>query len=381
MASAEKIMPGGRWLSVPGNNFESAFYALAIGLSTRPHLQRPVNWSELTLERKLFVSLTELWKTKGPFHGNIHDMLGKPIFLSVMFNSLISLLNARGKVGDWAVFQQKEDGWEPLSNSHESLTPRTVLVRQVKNRWECFGYFEQDRGLAIPPRPNAASSTSSAEDKIWNDLFDSPGHDSSQVSEPTSNDAGPSNTFSPIIQVDIKPSPDTAKVPDTHDPKSCPAADSWENRPMESAVRNLRDLSAFLTTPIEELCCWTEVLDKSRNKSVRPIIDHLFARHMALGHIALEALKSISDSATEQEKEMVLAMMKGFTKPKRDERVEQQKEEAGEQKKDEDLKQEEDGGTQRKGDGDIKQRKRKEVEAAAAAYAARDRDDSCSDSD
>ncbi|THX76543.1 hypothetical protein D6D04_06762 [Aureobasidium pullulans] len=50
----EVNMPGCRWLTVPGNDLESAIYAVAAGLASRADMKRPLDWSEGTPEREIF---------------------------------------------------------------------------------------------------------------------------------------------------------------------------------------------------------------------------------------------------------------------------------------------------------------------------------------
>lgn len=347
-------------------DFESAFYAFAIGLTTISYLNRPLNWSQATPERKMYVSLTELWTTKTTSpHEHPRDVPGEVIFQPAMFDSLISLLNARRKSRDCIVYQQKEDRWDPLSNSHESLFPSSVLVRQVNNRWECFGYFNQDRSLALTSDRPVASSIPFTEDrfKTWNSFFTSSGNDSSQVSKPTSSDGVSLNTFSPIVQVDIKPVATFDTPADARIPTPSLDKDSWENTSIETMTAFLRRKTSFhFVHGFEELCSGLEVLDMPRKEAIQPTVGLLCRQFVKAAVVAMTLTAILDDVLTSEEKQEILTKTNGLAR--KEERVNQKKDEAGEQKEE-----------------DVEQTKRKEAEEAAAAYAAQDRDDSCSDSD
>ncbi|KEQ62436.1 uncharacterized protein M437DRAFT_66304 [Aureobasidium melanogenum CBS 110374] len=431
MKTAEELMPGGRWLSVPGTNFESAAYALAAGMTTLMSVQRSLDWSDLTTERQMYDAVKPMCNTQTlaelKSNGIKFDSQRPMDMTSLSF--VIQSWNAR-VVSQIRVHMSCDGQNIPVpSKGHDGC--KSVYIRCIANRWEAYGYYQNSattpgpvkaantisiitqveiKPVAVSESPRVANPLGKASNTLPKDandvavmvkelrekslsilpaitklhrqieLFDAAlkkdlqpvidityyelrtntcdaiefldtiiSDDVSQASKMLIENfrmerikSGRRNTTFKLVVEPVTPAKSWGQLaaaahrplPDTHDPKSRPAADSWENKPMESAVRNLRDISTYLTVPIERLCCWTEVLDVSRNETVRPAINRLFSTYIMIGRIEIEATRSIEDSATEQEKERVLTMMEGFTKPNRGERVNQKKNEAAEQKGD-----------------------------------------------
>lgn len=126
----------------------------------------------------------------------------------------------------------------------------------------------------------------------------------------------------------------------------------------------LRSSTSFLTL-IEQMCCWFEVINVSRNEPLRPSVGRLCSEVGAAWRTTIAMMSVIRNTATEQE--MNLWLTKLHHESKKSQAAEIQPDE------DENVEQEE--------DEDVKHKKREDFEAAAAAYAIQDRDDSCSDSD
>ena len=240
----------------------------------------------------MYVSLIQLWTTKTPPQKHPRDVPGEVIFEPAMFDSLISALNARRTSKECAVYQQKEEKWESLSNSAESLITTTVLVRQVNNRWECFSYFNQDRSLEVTSDRRVASSTSSTEE--CNTFSASSGPVSDQISKPILSDGKASNTFSAIVQIDTKPINGSGRLPDPLAPNSSPITNSFENSSIESMTMFLGRALVRLNNPILRLGYWIEVSDVSKKEAMRPTVGRLCSEIRKAGFTAIEMLKLVS---------------------------------------------------------------------------------------
>ncbi|CAD0024083.1 unnamed protein product [Aureobasidium pullulans] len=99
-------MPGCNWLTVPGNDLESALYAVAAGLASRADMKRPLDWSKGTPERKIF------------------DYLKRQYGL---------IVNDELRIGGYNNFGMLAEPTKP--------TDCTVVVRQVGRRWEVLAHF------------------------------------------------------------------------------------------------------------------------------------------------------------------------------------------------------------------------------------------------
>lgn len=140
------------------SDYESAFYALAVGLSANTGLRRPLDWSQQTPERATYDSLLKLWmdETTPPYQRPRDDMNFQP----VMFRALISVWNHSKRTGHYIELMEKDESWKSLGSGYVISWSTAVLVRQVSNRWVCFGYFGQELGLARILDLSGASSTS-----------------------------------------------------------------------------------------------------------------------------------------------------------------------------------------------------------------------------
>ncbi|KAH0175490.1 hypothetical protein KCU67_g204, partial [Aureobasidium melanogenum] len=388
MKTAEELMPGGRWLSVPGTDYESAFYALAVGLSTSPGLLRPLNWSQHTPERAAYNALIKLWmaETIPPYRHPRDEITFQP----VMFRALISVWNHSKRSGHYLELQEKNGEWKSLGSGYVTSWSTAVLVRQVNNRWECFGYFSQELSQAIKPTHRFASAVPRREPALRTngDVVASP-RVSDQVSALIlSKTPEASSTLSAIVHIETKPVNGSKRPTDPRGPNSRFVLDPFENKPIESMAGFLRGALVRLNDPILKLSYWITVVGVSKAEAVRPTVGRLCSEICKAGFTAIEILERIDTAATSQEKKIVSAKMDGYAELERKLKAKQQEMDAAEQKGDENVEQKGDGaeqkgdnGTEQKEDEGPKQRKRKEAEAAAAKYAAQDRYDSCSDSD
>ncbi|KAG9695524.1 hypothetical protein KCU95_g8484, partial [Aureobasidium melanogenum] len=399
MKTAEELMPGGRWLSMPGSDYESAFYALAIGLSTNTGLRRPLVWSQQTPERATYDSLLKLWmdETTPPYQRLRDDMNFQP----VMLRALISVWNHSKRTGHYIELLEKDGRWRSLGSGYVTSWSTAVLVRQVNNRWECFGYFGQELGLARILDLSGASSTSAVRTapKSWGQLAAAAHrlHVSAKGCKSSLRDGQGSSTFSPIVQVDIKPVAGTQKATGPRNPKSSSTMMSFGDSSIEWMISFLRRYPMEFVRPIERLCRWTEVLDASGNEAIRPFVGRLCSEMGQAGFTALQVLNHLNATGTIQQKADFAARMKEFEKQQKRQQTKKeemefpkQKEKAngehegnsnGAQKGDKNVEQKKEEAGKQKEEEDAEQRRRKEAEAAAVAYAAQDRYDSCSDSD
>ncbi|KAG9663563.1 hypothetical protein KCU95_g7113, partial [Aureobasidium melanogenum] len=233
MKTAEELMPGGRWLSVPGNNYESAFYALTVGMSTSSNTRRQLDWSQSAHEGSLHAFLIKLWVAETGEHPSDHPV--GETFLSTMFPALISVVNSSKRLRDYNVYQEKNGTLESLNGTSASPRPTKIFLRQINNRWECFGYYRQDQDLKITSERRVASSPSAAPflSKTLNDLAAPARH----VSTSVSSGGQAYNTFSNLVQVDIKPIVDTSKPTDARNLKLCLNVNSWQNETIESTAK------------------------------------------------------------------------------------------------------------------------------------------------
>lgn len=350
------------------SDYESAFYALAIGFSTTPSIKRPLDWSQSTPETTTYETLIKLWMNKETPHQHPSVQTVESVFQPAMFGALISYWNDFQDCKRHFVYQEENGKLKLLNSGSIPLWSNNLFVRQVNNRWEAFGHFAQERSLAVTSDRHAASSTSSAEDrfKTWNSFFTSSGNDSGQVSKPTSSDGVPSNTFSPIVQVDIKPVVSTHTLPYSYASRDR-IIELWKNKSPEQLTHCLRQTSQDISRRTEELCFWAESLNIPRNKELVLPIGGRFCQELREANFTVQnLLKTIREAGTSQESQYVRDKFRNFIKHDKEQRAKREEDKAAEKKEEEE---------------DVEERKRKEAETAAAAYAAQDRDDSCSDSD
>lgn len=254
---------------------------------------------------------------------------------SVMFCALISVWNHSKRSGHYLELQEKDGGWKSLGSGYVTSWSTAVLVRQVNNRWEYFGYFSQDSDLAIIPNRRFAPSASRgrpASEPNKNLAADARSV-SNQTFKPTSSSEQASSAFSNIVQIDIKPVKATKKSRKPHVPTSSPTPNAWEHRSIEAMVSFLRGAPMGLVRPIEGLCCWTEVLDVSGNEAIRPIVGRLCSEFHKAGLTALEVLDHAKSTATVQEKHHVSAKLQEFAKREKKQLVKQMEDEVAHQKK------------------------------------------------
>ncbi|KAG9964039.1 hypothetical protein KCU61_g3198, partial [Aureobasidium melanogenum] len=173
MKTAEELMPGGRWLSVPGNIHDVSCSDLGRKLKqTAQRLQRLPG-------KERHIGVVEQYLCISPANQNF-----------------------------------------PSSNN---------------NRWECFGYYRQDQNLKITSERRVASSPSAAPvmSKTLKDLAAPARH----VSTSVSSGGQAYNTFSNLVQVDIKPIVDTYKPTEARSLKLCLNVNSWQNEPIKSTAK------------------------------------------------------------------------------------------------------------------------------------------------
>ncbi|KAG9529409.1 hypothetical protein KCU93_g3467, partial [Aureobasidium melanogenum] len=373
MKTAEELMPGGRWLSVPGTDYESAFYALAVGLSTSPGLLRPLNWSQHTPERAAYDALIKLWmaETIPPYRHPRDEITFQP----VMFRALISVWNHSKRSGHYLELQEKNGEWKSLGSGYVTSWSTAVLeLSQATKPTHRFAPSVPCREPAFRANGNVVTAARRVSNQVSALIL-------SKTPEASS-------TLSAIVQIDTKPVNGSERPADPRGPNSRFVLDPFENEPIESMTGFLRGALVKLNNPILKLSYWITVVGVSKKEAVRLTVGRLCSEIRKAGLTATEIMKRIDTAATSQEKEIVSAKMDGYAELKRKLEAKQEEMDAGEQKGDENVEQKGDGdeqkgdnGTEQKEDEGPKQRKHKEAEAAAAKYAAQDRYDSCSDSD
>ncbi|THZ12106.1 hypothetical protein D6C89_10853 [Aureobasidium pullulans] len=137
----DDLVPGGRWIQTPGNNFESAVYALAIGLSANPRVTRPLKWNSIRPEKIHYDYLKPCCNTA--FRGsdesfNPNDPMNEK-FLSVAMEEWNKY--AKNKLH---LFAEIEGEITQLVVYKGDAEPTTVLVRLTGDRWEGCGYCRDD---------------------------------------------------------------------------------------------------------------------------------------------------------------------------------------------------------------------------------------------
>lgn len=193
-----------------------------------------------------------------------------------------------------------------------------------------------------------------------------------QGSKSSSRDEQVLHTFSPIIQADIKPIANMDKPADARIPRPSFEQNLCKDQSIEAMTAFLRKKTSFNSIhSFEELCSGLELLGVSRREAIRPTVGLLCSQLIGAGIWTMRLKDRVEEALTSEEKQKIVAKMNELAK--KEEPVEQEREEDAEQKGDEVVKQKE--------DADVKRKQREKANAAAAAYAAQDRDDSCSDSD
>ncbi|KAG9569767.1 hypothetical protein KCU71_g1797, partial [Aureobasidium melanogenum] len=327
MKTAEETMPGGRWLSVPGTNFESAAYALAVGTAATVSNKRPLDWSGSTAERQRYdaaellcnAHLVTWLKKEGAKFDPQRPMSLTPLSL------VIESWNARMLPTIKVHISCDGQNMVVPSSGHDGY--KSVYIRQNGLRWEGYSYFQDPATTRSPVKA--------------------------------------ANAFSTITQIDIKPTADTEQLIDARATAFRLSQNPWEEESIESKFNFLRGTSETIARPIEALFRFIEVLDVSRNDTIRPTVDRVCSDLRQAGFTIIELLAKLDSLATNQEKESIMTGLDGSAVHEKEQQVMQKKQEDAEQV----------------GEEDAEQRKRKEAETAAAAYAAQDRNDSCSDSD
>ncbi|THY29274.1 hypothetical protein D6C99_10534 [Aureobasidium pullulans] len=146
----EVNMPGCKWLTVPGNDGQSAFYAVAAGLASRSDMKRPLDWSEGTPEREIFNFLLRSWDSgPGSYLAKVWEMSTDHQLMSLIMSwnhsrqgELYGLIvNDELRIGGYNNFGMLAEPTKP--------TDCTVVVRQVGRRWEVLAHFTDPRTTKI----------------------------------------------------------------------------------------------------------------------------------------------------------------------------------------------------------------------------------------
>lgn len=204
-------------------DFESAAYALAMGMATAMLDRRFLKWSTLTTERQVYDAIKPMCNTEMVAclrkEGAKFDPQRAldPTSLSVVIGSWNARMSPKIQVNI------SSDGQNTVVPSRGHVGSKSVYVRRASNRWEVFGHFEDSATTETPVQA--------------------------------------ANTFFTNPQVNTKLTINSKKLLNTYGSKHCLPADSSENKCIKSMARNLRDVSIRLTYPIEKLFCFTEVLD------------------------------------------------------------------------------------------------------------------------
>ncbi|KAH0290039.1 hypothetical protein M436DRAFT_61686 [Aureobasidium namibiae CBS 147.97] len=139
-----ELPPGMRYLSTPGTNFESAVYALAIGWAADPQNTRPLDWSNLSVEKMTYdflkspcnIKMVEhMKKTAIDFDPECHT---DPDVVC----ALIKAWKPRGPA-TLDIFIVWENGYivvPALCDGGEAS--KQIYIRRNSNRWEGSGYFQ-----------------------------------------------------------------------------------------------------------------------------------------------------------------------------------------------------------------------------------------------
>ncbi|THW24024.1 hypothetical protein D6D25_06775 [Aureobasidium pullulans] len=133
-------MPGCRWLTVPENDGQSAFYAVAAGLASRSDMKRPLDWSEGTPEREIFNFLLRSWDSDpGSYIAG---------FWGVSTNYQLNQGDQYGLIINDELHIDDRNNFDMLAGGTKP-TNGTVVVRQVGRRWEVLAHCTDPRTTKI----------------------------------------------------------------------------------------------------------------------------------------------------------------------------------------------------------------------------------------
>lgn len=217
-----------------------------------------------------------------------------------------------------------------------------TIRMNTNNRWESFDYFQ-----------DSVSSASSLH---------------------------ASHKFSAISQIDIEPVIRTATPTAFSVFESTLIAATTDNGSLESTIKLFRAATGATIFCIRVLYCWIEVFYATNDHVCRPTVRHLVAAFGNLSKIVRSLEVRSAAGTTAEDKKAFRNKLGQYLKRERDEDIEQREHEA-ERRKAREAEQKEHEEAEQRVREEVKQREREEAETIAAAYAAQDRYDSCSDSD
>ncbi|THW55674.1 hypothetical protein D6D02_05177 [Aureobasidium pullulans] len=137
----DDLVPGGRWIQTPGNNFESAVYALAIGMNADPKRLHPLEWNSLRAEKMSYDSLKPCCNVAFRRFDESFDP-DDPLdeeCLTVAVKHWNSYTKQKLQL-----FAETEGRITQLVMYKGDTEPTTVLVRLNGDRWEGCGYYKDE---------------------------------------------------------------------------------------------------------------------------------------------------------------------------------------------------------------------------------------------
>ncbi|THX76525.1 hypothetical protein D6D04_06760 [Aureobasidium pullulans] len=146
----DDLVPRGRWLSTPGSDFESATYAMAMGISADVNITRPLIWARLSPEKLVYDSLKN--------HCNSALLKTRILFepLSIMRPQEISHAvrswneDSNPKLHLFA--EVNKEITQLVIYEGEGVT-KSILIRRNGSRWEGCTYFQDESPEDLETNP------------------------------------------------------------------------------------------------------------------------------------------------------------------------------------------------------------------------------------
>ncbi|TIA13746.1 hypothetical protein D6C80_06078 [Aureobasidium pullulans] len=167
MATKAELVPGGRWVSVPGTDARSSLYAMSLAMVTDSSRTRAPIWDSSGTEVLAYDLLKEIWETDVILC--CHELRASQpsdftSFLAVSRTVHLWNQSSYSHLMKYRLYIEKEGQIIRLCDP-QVRTYKNVLIRYADGRWEAFTYFDRDVSeisvdkLKLTSAPSLASST------------------------------------------------------------------------------------------------------------------------------------------------------------------------------------------------------------------------------
>ncbi|THX54847.1 hypothetical protein D6D06_05273 [Aureobasidium pullulans] len=153
----DDLVPSGKWISTPGSDFESAAYALAIGIGANPKTTRPLVWARLSPEKLIYDCLKTncnraFLRTRKLFE---YPSVMRPQEIAHAVRKWNENLNPK-----LHLFAEVNKKIIQLVMYEGDVMTKSILIRHNGHRWEGCAYFQDESIEDIETNPRTT--------KCWN---------------------------------------------------------------------------------------------------------------------------------------------------------------------------------------------------------------------